>query len=78
LNIGTGRETSIRDIFDMLAEAAGYTQQPSFGPPRTGDVVRIVLDPTQAQQQLGWQAQMQLHEGLAKTYKFFSDNGRSA
>jgi UDP-glucose 4-epimerase len=72
-NIGTGRETSIRDIFDGMAEVAGYTHQPEFGPARKGDVVRIVLNPALAAQQLGWQAAMPLHEGLAKTYRFFSD-----
>lgn len=72
-NIGTGRETSVRDIFDSLAEVAGYTQKPNFGPPRTGDVVRIVLDPSRANRELGWQANMPLFEGLSKTYAFFRD-----
>ncbi len=77
VNIGTGRETSIREIFDLLAEVSGYTQQPTFGAARTGDVVRIVLNPAQAREHLGWQAKMPLHDGLASTYKFFSGNGRS-
>jgi UDP-glucose 4-epimerase len=72
-NIGTGRETSVRDIFDSMAEVAGYSQQPNFGPARTGDVVRIVLDPSQANRELGWEAKMPLFEGLSKTYAFFRD-----
>jgi UDP-glucose 4-epimerase len=72
-NIGTGRETSIREIFDGMAEVAGYTHQPAFGPARKGDVVRIVLNPSLAAEQLGWHAAMPLHEGLTKTYRFFSD-----
>ena len=72
-NIGTGRETSIREIFDGMAEVAGYTHQPQFGPARKGDVVRIVLNPALAAQQLDWRAAMPLHEGLTKTYRFFSD-----
>jgi UDP-glucose 4-epimerase len=74
-NIGTGQETSIRDIFDEMAEVCGYTRQPQFGPARKGDVMRIVLDATKARQQLGWQAQMPLTKGLAETYAFFR-NGR--
>jgi UDP-glucose 4-epimerase len=70
-NIGTGRETSIREIFDAMAEVAGYARPPNFGPARKGDVVRIVLDPSRARRELGWQAQMPLHEGLARTYAFF-------
>jgi UDP-glucose 4-epimerase len=73
-NIGTGRETSIRDIFEAMAEVAGYTYQPNFGPPRTGDVLRIVLNPNLAHDKLGWQAGMTLHDGLERTYRFFRDS----
>src|SRR5438552_1632946 len=72
-NIGTGRETSIHGIFEAMAEVAGYTHQPTFGPARRGDVVRIVLNPALAREQLGWQAATPLHDGLARTYKFFND-----
>lgn len=72
-NIGTGRETSVRDIFEAMAEVAGYSRPPSFGPARTGDVVRIVLDPALARQQLGWQAKTPLHAGLDDTFRFFRD-----
>jgi UDP-glucose 4-epimerase len=76
LNIGTGRETSIREIFDLMAEVVGYTHQPEVGRARKGDVMRIVLDPGLAREKLGWQAATPLHEGLAKTYKFFSNGKR--
>src|SRR6202158_1794471 len=42
-NIGTGRETSIRGIFEAMAEVAGYTHQPVFGPARKSGGVRVVL-----------------------------------
>jgi UDP-glucose 4-epimerase len=76
VNIGTGQETSIREVFDAMAEVAGYSHQPEFGPARKGDVMRIVLNPALAREKLGWQAAMPLHKGLAKTYKFFSDGAR--
>ena len=66
-------QPSIRGIFEAMAEVAGYTHQPAFGPARKGDVVRIVLNPALAHEKLAWQAAMPLHDGLAKTYKFFSD-----
>jgi UDP-glucose 4-epimerase len=75
-NIGTGRETSIREIFDAMAEVAGYSQQPSVGPARKGDVMRIVLDASLAHTHLGWQAAMALHDGLDQTYRFFRDGTR--
>ena len=72
-NIGTGQETSIRNIFDLMAEVSGFTQQPNFGPPRKGDVMRIVLNPARAQEHLGWRAAMPLFDGLTRTYQFFRD-----
>ena len=72
VNIGTGQETSILRIFDLLAEIAGYTHQPQFGPARTGDVLRIALDPTLAQRQLGWRAAMPLADGLRATYQYLA------
>jgi UDP-glucose 4-epimerase len=74
-NIGTGRETSVREIFEAMAEVAGYDREPTYGSPRQGDVGRIVLDPGQARRELDWHAAMSLHEGLARTYAFFR-NGR--
>jgi UDP-glucose 4-epimerase len=72
-NIGTGCETSIREVFDVMAEVSGYSRPPSFGPARTGDVLRIVLDPSLAETELGWRAAMPLHQGLAQTYAYFRD-----
>lgn len=72
-NIGTGRETSIREIFDTMAEVSGYAQPPRFGPARTGDVLKIVLDPSLACTHLGWQAQVSLYDGLDQTYRYFRD-----
>ena len=59
-----------------MAEVAGYTHQPLSGPARKGDVMRIVLNPGLAREKLGWEARMPLHDGLARTYKFFSDGAR--
>jgi hypothetical protein len=75
-NIGTGREPSIREIFETMSEVVGYGQQPGYGPARKGDVVRIVLDPSRAYRELGWQATMPLYDGLSRTYAFFRDRRR--
>jgi UDP-glucose 4-epimerase len=75
-NIGTGRETSVYEIFEAMAEVAGYTRPPNYGRGRQGDVFRIVLDPSLAMQELGWRAEMQLHQGLTRTYAYFRDGAR--
>jgi UDP-glucose 4-epimerase len=73
VNIGTGRETSIEEIFASMAEVAGYSQRPAYGPARKGDVVRIALDPSRAKEHLGWEARMPLFDGLRATFSYFRD-----
>jgi UDP-glucose 4-epimerase len=75
-NIGTGQELSIRALFDTMAEVTGYARQPLFGPARTGDVMRISLNPSLAHAELGWRAETPLFDGLAETVRYFRDGQR--
>lgn len=67
LNIGTGRATSIKELFQQLAAIAGYTTEPVHGPARAGDVRDSVLDVRRAETVLGWRARTGLGEGLRQT-----------
>jgi len=71
LNISTGRETSVREIFDVLAAWYGYTVEPERLPLRPGEVSRISLDPSAAARVLGWQPAVGLREGLEETARYF-------
>ena len=67
VNIGTGREISVIDVLGTLirvAEAA--PPEPEFAPPRPGEVQRSCLDVTRARQALGWEAQVELEDGLRR------------
>ena len=72
VNIGTGHETSIREIFDVLARISEYAREPNYGPARKGDVLRIALDARLAAETLNWRAGMPLEDGLRQTYEFFA------
>jgi UDP-glucose 4-epimerase len=68
INIGTGRETSVLELIEALkriGDAAGF--EPEFAPPRAGEVQRISIDASRAQQQLGWRAETDLDQGLRRT-----------
>lgn len=45
-NVGTGRETSTRDLHSAIAAAVGAADEPEFLPPRLGDLRRSKLDIT--------------------------------
>ena len=72
VNIGSGVETSVNELFRAMADELGYTMAPERGPERPGDVRRICLDTTRARELLGWRPSTSLAEGLRMTCASFS------
>jgi UDP-glucose 4-epimerase len=70
-NIGTGVETSDQDIFDAIARALGYSSSPIYTSVRPGEIQRICLDWSKADQELGWRPKTTLKDGIAKTVSYF-------
>jgi UDP-glucose 4-epimerase len=67
-NIGTGRETSVLELVDVLAGLGGREDfTPEFAPPRAGEVQRIAIDAGRAERELGWRPQTTLEQGLKLT-----------
>ena len=67
-NVGTGRETSVLELVDILREIGGDESfEPEFAPERPGEVQRIAIDPSRAREELGWEAKMDLGDGLRQT-----------
>jgi len=71
LNVGTGVETSDRQLYDGLAAAVGVRAEPHYAPDRPGDLRRSCLDPGRAAVHLGWRPWTGLAEGLAATVDAF-------
>ncbi len=71
VNVGTGQETSINDLYAMIAKAVGSESAPEYGPAKSGDVPRSCLDSTKARKVLGWQPYVPLEEGIARTVDWF-------
>ncbi len=72
-NIGSGLETSDKQLFDSLAKLLGYQRQPVFTKVRTGELHRICLDTTKVRAELGWQARVPLEEGLRATVAYYKN-----
>ena len=70
-NIGTGLETSDRQLHSAVAAAVGAPDDPEFHPPRLGDLKRSCLDIGLAEQVLGWRPQVSLDDGVARTVEYF-------
>ncbi|MGH7614628.1 MAG: NAD-dependent epimerase/dehydratase family protein [Gemmatimonadales bacterium] len=69
-NIGTGVETSVNRLAELLAAAAGRPAEIRRAPARSGEIVRSALDVHKAGQELGWRPQVPLPEGLARTLRW--------
>ncbi|MFI0483073.1 NAD-dependent epimerase/dehydratase family protein [Actinomadura sp. 9N215] len=67
LNVGTGVQTTDRDLHTLVAEAAGAPDDPEFAPPRLGDLPAMSVDPRRTGEALGWAPEVGLREGLAAT-----------
>jgi len=67
-NVGTGVATSVLELYGLCARVAGAEREPSFGPPRPGDLRRSVIDASKAERELGWRAGTSLEDGLTRTW----------
>jgi UDP-glucose 4-epimerase len=71
LNVGTGRETSVVDLYRVMAKAAGVGDEPVHAPARTGELARSALDPGRAGVHLGWKAWTDLPTGTTAVLEYF-------
>jgi UDP-glucose 4-epimerase len=69
-NIGTGRETSVNELYELCSTAAGSDMEAVHGPARPGELQRSVLSPELAADQLGFLAMVGLEDGLASTWEW--------
>ncbi len=71
LNIGTGEETSVNDLYRTLAARAGVDRPAVTAPPRAGELQRNCLDPGRARIHLGWEPWTSLEDGAAAVIDWF-------
>jgi UDP-glucose 4-epimerase len=70
-NIGTGTETSVNELYDAMASAAGVTTPATHAPPRQGELARSCLDPGRAALHLGWEPWTDLATGVTEVLRWF-------
>lgn len=71
-NVGTGRESSVLDLLDVLEGEAPSTVQRHFEPLRPGELLRSALDAARLRTAFGWEPRVGLAEGLAETYRSYA------
>ena len=71
LNIGTGVETSVNELYNTMARVAGVDRAATMAAARAGEVPRSSLDAARAGIQLGWKPWTDLPTGTAAVLDFF-------
>lgn len=72
INIGTGKEMYIEDIYHTIEKVLGKNIPLIRESERIGDVKRSALDNTRAKELLGWEPLVSFEEGIKKTYEYFN------
>ncbi len=67
-NVGTGRETSVVELYELCAKVAGSDTPAEHAAARLGELQRSFLDPERAAHDLGFSAMVELEDGLRATW----------
>lgn len=70
LNIGTGVETSVNQLYAVMAAVTGRRGSPERAEARPGELARSSLDPAKASIHLGWKPWTSLEDGLAAVVRW--------
>ena len=73
LNISSDIETSIYEIYNMVAAQLNYEKPPQIEAPRFGEITRSRLDNSRAREQIGWLPTIDIISGIRDSLKNVND-----
>jgi UDP-glucose 4-epimerase len=71
INVADGRSIDLLTLLDQLNRLLGLNIQPTFAPPRVGDVRESQADITLARTLLGYEPQVDFQEGLRRSIDYY-------
>lgn len=73
-NLGSGRGTTVNEIFEGLKTIIDYPNPAKYGPAKLGETRRIYLNAERAKKDLGWTPTTKLKDGLLNTVRSIQEN----
>lgn len=70
INIGTGKEISIRELAELIVATVGYQGQLTFDSTKPDGTMRKLTDPSKLHS-LGWHHQVEIEEGVQRMYGWY-------
>jgi len=71
LNVANGKSTDLLTLIDVLNRLLGTQVEPTFAPPRPGDVRESLADVTLACKLLGYEPQVDFEDGLKRSIEYY-------
>lgn len=70
INIGTGKEVSIKELSELIVNKIGYQGEVHFDTSKPDGTMRKLTDPSKLHS-LGWTHQIEIEEGISKMYDWY-------
>ena len=70
INIGTGKEITIRQLAEQIVETVGYQGKLTFDSSKPDGTMRKLTDPSKLHA-LGWHHKIEIEEGVRKMYEWY-------
>jgi GDP-L-fucose synthase len=77
VNLGTGREITIKDLVDLIARLTGFQGTIRWDASKPDGQPRRCLATDRAKQLMGWEAKIDFEEGLRRTIQWYREAGRA-
>jgi nucleoside-diphosphate-sugar epimerase len=75
MNAATGARNTLNETFSILKGLTGFSGEPAYGAPRSGDVRDSLADISLARELLGYEPQVDFREGLRRTVEWYRKLG---
>lgn len=72
-NVGTGKDLTIKELAETIQEIVGHQGEVIWDSSKPDGTPRKLMDVSKMDQ-AGWQAKIELKEGIKKTYQWFLEN----
>ncbi|MDP3445813.1 MAG: GDP-L-fucose synthase [Ignavibacteria bacterium] len=73
INIGTGKEISIKNLAELIKESIGFAGVLKFNSDKPDGTLRKLTDPTKIHS-LGWHHKIEIEEGIERLYNWYLKN----
>ena len=73
INVGTGKELTIRELSELVAKAVGFNGVIEFDPSKPDGTMRKLIDVSKLHS-LGWTHKVEIEDGVEKLFDWYKDS----